>query len=511
MARRARCGTLVAMRCCLVLALLVGCGAPAATPGDATSDAAPDQPPPGCIDVAESTTGDFMTSAPFGPAAPGTLTGWDPTGRWFLTGTEMQGVSSFHFGAPSATAIVIDRNAAVPGTISADEIFWRGSEKVIGLDMLVAKRVSNRAADGTLRAQRAVCDGMTCRICTAVMTRATHNANEGEGDHLALVGQLNDPAWGPGYTFNVRFVGTLAYLIRQDGLHIIDTSDPAAPVERGHYKRNGGGYSNDVKLVDAGAKRFALIADFPVDVVDVTNPAAPVLAGTIAEQAHTVAVEARGGKLYAYLGDYDGTCPIYDVTNPAAPQKLGSYQSAGTLVHDLSVVNGIAYLNAWDAGFLVVDYTAPATPTLVGTWAPTPQRTSHSNWTTTAGGRHIALHGEEAYGAHLHLVDVDPASATFMQPFAEWKTRDFVSIHNLMAFGTKAYFTHYQDGVRVLDLADPAHPRQLGYYNTWDPQADDTTSAFFEGAVGLDVDLARKLIYVADSPRGLLILRDDTP
>ena len=80
-----------------------------------------------------------------------------------------------------------------------------------------------------------------------------------------------------------------------------------------------------------------------------------------------------------------------------------------------------------------------------------------------------------------------------------------------MAFGHKAYFTHYQDGVRVLDLSDPSHPALVGYYNTWDPQADYTTSAFFEGAVGLDVDLARKLVFVADSPRGLLILRDDTP
>jgi hypothetical protein len=98
-----------------------------------------------------------------------------------------------------------------------------------------------------------------------------------------------------------------------------------------------------------------------------------------------------------------------------------------------------------------------------------------------------------------------------MQPIAEWKTRDYVSIHNLMAFGTKAYFTYYQDGVRVLDMSDPTHPQQVGYYNTWDPQADYTTSFFFESAVGLDVDLTRKLIFVADSPRGLLILHDDTP
>ena len=99
----------------------------------------------------------------------------------------------------------------------------------------------------------------------------------------------------------------------------------------------------------------------------------------------------------------------------------------------------------------------------------------------------------------------------FMQPFASYRTRDWVSIHNIMAFGAKAYFTYYQDGVRVLDLADPAHPQLVGYYNTWDPQADYTTSGFFEGAVGLDVDLARKLVFVADSPRGLLILQDSTP
>jgi hypothetical protein len=127
------------------------------------------------------------------------------------------------------------------------------------------------------------------------------------------------------------------------------------------------------------------------------------------------------------------------------------------------------------------------------------------------GDRHIALHGDENYNAHLDVIDVDPASATFMQSIGNYKTRDWISIHNLMAFGNKAYFTYYQDGVRVLDMSDPTQPKQVGYYNTWDPQADYTTSQFFEGAVGLDVDVARKLIFVADSPRGLLILRDETP
>jgi hypothetical protein len=108
-------------------------------------------------------------------------------------------------------------------------------------------------------------------------------------------------------------------------------------------------------------------------------------------------------------------------------------------------------------------------------------------------------------------VDITPGSRTFMRPIATWQTRPWVSIHNIMVFGDKAYFTYYQDGVRVLSVADPEHPIQVGYYNTWDPQADYTSGGFYESAIGIDVDLARKLIFVADTPRGLLILRDDTP
>ena len=474
-----------------------------------SSDAAPDAPAvpdftPGCTNIAQPASG-FQTKADFGPFVPGTLAGWNPDGRWFLTGTQVGSVSSFHF-ARNGAQIVVDRDPSNPGTIDDDAIVSRHSVQSGNVNYEVAIRVANQAADGSFRADRAVCDGGSCRVCTAKMIRATHFNGEGEGDGLTLLGQLDDPTWGPGYTFNVRVDGTIAYLIRQDGLHMIETADPAHPTELGIYRRAQQGYSNDVKLVDVAAKRYALIADYGVDIVDVTDPAHPALAATISEEAHTVAVESRNGKLYAYLGNYDATCPIYDVSDPLHPAKLGSFVTTGQMVHDLSVDHGIAYLNAWDEGFQVVDYTNPASPQLLGKWAPTPTRTSHSNWTTMAGGKHIALHGEEAYGAHLHVIDL----AT-MQPIAEWKTRDYVSIHNIMAFGTKAYFSHYQDGIRVLDMTDPAHPTQLGYYNTWDPQADYTSSDFFEGAVGIDVDRTRHLVFVADSPRGLLILSDATP
>ncbi|MBA3541164.1 MAG: hypothetical protein H0T79_16250 [Deltaproteobacteria bacterium] len=496
----------------LVVVGVFGCGDNPASVPDAPVGAA-DAPEIAvtaeCHELEAPSATPFATGADFSPATPGSLAGWSPDGRWFLTGVRV-GPSSFHF-AQSGSAIVIDRDAENPGTIDDTEIFQRTAFEREGSSYVVARRVSNRLSDGSLRAERAVCDGSSCRVCTARLIRAERNAGEGESSGISLLSEFAPATWDDGITFNVRVLGTLAYVIRGDGLHIVETADPANPVEVGHYQRTGDGYSNDVKLVETATKRYALIADFPVDVVDVTDPTAPVLALQIPQDAHTLAVEQRDNKVYAYFGNYDGTCPIYDVTNPAAPQKLGSYTSPGSIVHDLSVENGVAYLNAWEGGFVAVDYANPAQPQLVGRWADTPTATSHSNWTTTVGGRHIAIHGEETFGAHLNVVDIDPASPTFMQPIGEWKTRDWVSIHNLMAFGSKAYFTHYQDGIRVLDLSDPTAPTQLGYFNTWDPQADYATSAFFEGAVGLDVDLTRKLIFVADTPRGLLILRDATP
>ena len=97
-----------------------------------------------------------------------------------------------------------------------------------------------------------------------------------------------------------------------------------------------------------------------------------------------------------------------------------------------------------------------------------------------------------------------------MKPLAEYETREYVSIHNFTGTGTKTYFTYYQDGVRVVDLADPAAPKLVGYFNTWDPDDRDASTDFFAGAIGLDLDVARKLVFVADLERGLVILRDET-
>src|SRR5262245_58854573 len=145
----------------VLLALVAACG---------SDHAAPDAPPP--IDTADATSDvvpechmapagamPFATAADFGPAVAGSLAGWDPTGRWFLTGTSVGGVSSFFF-QKSGTSVIVDRDATHLGTMDDTEIFQRteGNDGMGGI-FVIAKRVSNRLPDGSLRGQRAVCDG----------------------------------------------------------------------------------------------------------------------------------------------------------------------------------------------------------------------------------------------------------------------------------------------------------------------------------------------------------------
>ena len=91
-----------------------------------------------------------------------------------------------------------------------------------------------------------------------------------------------------------------------------------------------------------------------------------------------------------------------------------------------------------------------------------------------------------------------------MKELAIYQTRPEVGIHNFEVHGNLAYIAYYHDGVRIVDLADPTHPREVAHYNNW--IEDNAYGGGFEGAVG--IRKANGLVYVADLERGLLILRE---
>ncbi len=134
---------------------------------------------------------------------------------------------------------------------------------------------------------------------------------------------------------------------------------------------------------------------------------------------------------------------------------------------------------------------------------------SHSSRVTKINNKRIAVHGGEFFGSHVRLIDVEPSSPEFMTEIGSFKVQDEVSVHNVMAFGNKAYVAHYQQSVRILDISDPTNPKEVGRFVDWSP--DGSSDEMFDGVFGIDVDLQRNRIYVANSPTGLWILDDHPP
>jgi hypothetical protein len=426
------------------------------------------------------------------------------------------------------TGLVSGREANV--TLDDDDLFvrsyWVNDE---GLARVRAYDACALADDGSLFGRFAACNAEDdfCYEGTFVSVRITWRPGEAEAEGVRVRSEFEgEPAWAQSITANVRVADGVAYLARfTDGLRIVDVGDPDAPVDLGHLPpANGeqGEIYNDVKIVDGpGGKRWALMASNWVGIVpvDVSDPAHPVAAEPFPPfhrtedyiNVHTLFTETNGDRTRAYLADTNMVgLQVWDVTDPAAAEHLGDYvhpdveTDYGAYLHDLYVEDGLVYLSYWSLGLVVVDATDPANIVQVGQFVDYPRRSSHSNWvTTTTGGRKIAVHGDEDFTAHMRIIDVDPASADYMKSIGELSLRAEVSIHNIMAFGDKAYVSWYQDGLRIVDLADPTTPRVTGWYNSWDGR--DGVS-FYEGAIGLDVDLSAGLVYLADTARGLIIV-----
>jgi hypothetical protein len=374
---------------------------------------------------------------------------------------------------------------------------------------------------GELHGQYAYCTEEDCFLAQ-VTARRVEPLDEPEAGGLTLLGEHAGAGWGDGITVNVRVQDGLAYLARyQDGLRIVDVSNPSAPKDVGHGPcefPDSNEIYNDVKLYSANDRRYAIMASNRVGAVvwDVTDPSAP---GAVSRFPTPNIEQDEGVNIHtlfivgdkAYLANTRGGLEIWSLADPVRPARLSTFfppnAPDGAFLHDLFVEGDRAYLNFWNAGMVIADVSNPAAPRELGRFVGYGDESSHSSWVTTVGARRIAAHGDEEWGSHLRLVDVTEGSAGFARQVGEWQTRPEVSAHNLMAVGSEVFAAYYQDGIRVIDISDPAAPRQTAWFHTWPGYDRAYGASFFEGAVGIDLDPGAGRIYVADSHRGLLILQ----
>jgi hypothetical protein len=120
-----------------------------------------------------------------------------------------------------------------------------------------------------------------------------------------------------------------------EGIHILDLSDPTAPEEVGFYSVAG-----ELKAVDNGLAY--VIQDGALRIINVRNPSAPAQASSYSLPESTMIEDATGVGDFAYLLGGEGMT-ILDVSDPTAPEEANFYPL--TELGNLFAVEGTLYLN----------------------------------------------------------------------------------------------------------------------------------------------------------------------
>ena len=176
-----------------------------------------------------------------------------------------------------------------------------------------------------------------------------------------------------------------------DGVQVIDMSDPAAPVPVAAITDGVGGFTelegaNGIATTQISGRTYAVVAaqhDDGVQIIDMTDPAAPMPVAAISddmggftelEGAFDVAIAQISGRTYAaVISISDDGVQIIDMTDPAAPVPVaaisddmgGFTELDGARGIDTVQISGRTYavVAAWaDDGLQVIDMTDPAAP-----------------------------------------------------------------------------------------------------------------------------------------------------
>ena len=181
--------------------------------------------------------------------------------------------------------------------------------------------------------------------------------------------------------------GDFAYVVTDLGLTIVDVSNPALPVVRGSVS-TGKTQGVDVK----GSYAYVASQTKDLRVIDISNPDAPTIIGLEALSGQTWDVAVKDN--IAYVASFGGELYVFNIANPADPilvkrigllkwskpgldafylEKLNNYVTSGNaLTTGVSVTGNALVTVDWGYGRLYYyDVTNAADPVFKGThYAP---------------------------------------------------------------------------------------------------------------------------------------------
>ena len=308
-----------------------------------------------------------------------------------------------------------------------------------------------------------------------------------------------------------------------EGIIYYDITDPGDPQEVGYVPGPALPW-HDVKVIGSFAYGVSE-GGLGIQVMDLTNIDAGMVVHVgdfeIGGHSTTHNIIANPDSGYIYLAGANienGGLVAVDVSEPASPQLVGSWSTM--YVHDAQVVTytegpyagrEIAFCAAGfngggtDSGLRIVDVTDKADMFLVGEIEYEGAAYSHQCW-LSEDRQYLYLNDEadESNGivpsTTTRVFDVsDLSNPTFVSDF----TNGAAAIdHNHYVHNGLLFQSNYHNGLRVWDLADPAAPTEVAYFDTF-PEND---SAGFAGTWSNYPFFPSGTVIVNDGIRGLFIL-----
>jgi hypothetical protein len=239
-------------------------------------------------------------------------------------------------------------------------------------------------------------------------------------------------------TGDVVVTGTHAYFTDGYGLHVLDVSDPTAPVEDGSYDVKRAYY-----LFVLNSTAYVVVFNEGFYILDISDPTAPRQLGVVpvpdngGYPADLRAVIARGRYAYA-LGNQGLT--IFDVSDPAHAREVGRYPPP-------------PYgFPGYEAAYLSGDYIYA----LIG-WG------GHGGCAITSGDT------------------INISDAAQPQRVAGMGDVGVGAVLGISGAGTHVYVTAADDrchpgGLHVLDISNPAAPQEILFYALRQGRASDVSA-----------------------------------
>ena len=340
---------------------------------------------------------------------------------------------------------------------SGAQIEADGSEGVFVAEEPGTYRITAMYGEGRVAVATAT---VTSRIEEAELVRVGRGA---AADHHSGDTWVFEGVNGRDYAY----VGTFMY----DWMKAWDVTDPGAPVLTDSVQLDARRI-NDVKIhpnnrIGILTREGASDRQNGIVILDLSEPASPSIISeykrTVPGGVHNVWVE--GDLVYAV---HNGTRDIHiiDISDPAAPDEVGRWglpPSDNKSLHDVIVQDGYAYLSYWDDGAVTLDVGAgthggtPTEPAFVSRYKY-PAGNTHTAWRS---GGYLFVGDEifpddwnadaaiEARG-YIHVLDMeDPENPVEV---ARYEVPE-AGAHNIWVEGDRLYVGYYQAGLRVVDIS----------------------------------------------------------